>query len=307
VAAAEKPAAAPAAAMDEPPPPPKASKKKKADEDPEAALPAAEEKEEKASSGEKVAAGDADEPTVSEEGDAEERPAKFQKLDLAVGAHVYGRTFSYNQNALGSQQEYRLPVVPAPNLSLEYFFLPYLGAAVTAEYSVALISQDTSGNKYRTSSMAYSVGARGRHMFGSIEVNGGIAYAMNNFKVVSEAGDATAPQVAGVDYKQIKVGAGTRIAMTDKVAIIGGGNYLHLLSFGELQSMNYFPFATGRGGEGYAGLAVGLPWMKGLEARGTLDLRRYVFDMHSQNEDRRIAGGATDQYIGVKILFAYRQ
>jgi hypothetical protein len=298
-AAGAEPVAA-AAPIDEPPPPPRASRKKAAAE--EEPAPA-----EATASGEKAAAAEADEPTVSEEAESESKPSKFSKLDLAAGAHVYGRTFSYNQNAVGKQQEYRLPVVPAPNIALEYFFLPYLGAQLTAEYSMALISQDSAGNKYTTKSLAYSIGPRVRHTMGSTELVGGVSYAMNSFKVVSDSADMMAPQVAGVEYKQVKVGGGVRFGVTDKVALVGGGNYLHLLSFGELQSDAYFPYATGRGGEGYAGLAIGLPWMKGLEARGTLDLRRYVFSMHSQDQDVRIAGGATDQYVGVNLLIGYRK
>jgi hypothetical protein len=295
-------AAAPAPADDTPPPPKAAAKKKKADDE----EPAPAEEKVAAADGEKAAPADADEPTVSEEAEPE-KPSKFHKLDLAAGAHVYGRTFSYNQNAVGRQQEYRLPVVPAPAISVEYFFTPLIGAQLTAEYSVALISQDSAGNKYKTSSMAYSIGPRLRYNMGSTELTGGVSYAMNSFKVVPETGDPTAPQVAGVEYKQVKVGGAARIAVTDKVAVVGGGNYLHLLGFGELQSDTYFPYATGRGGEGFAGLAFALPWMKGLEARGTLDLRRYVFDMHSQDADMRIAGGAVDQYVGVNILLGYRK
>jgi hypothetical protein len=66
---------------------------------------------------------------------------------------------------------------------------------------------------------------------------------------------------------------------------VGGGNYLHLLGIGELRDV-YFPFATGRGGEGFGGIAFGLPWAAGLEARLTADFRRYVFSMNSDDDGR---------------------
>lgn len=236
-------------------------------------------------------------------------PSAHKKLDVAVGAHVYGRKFSYNQSVLGDQRGYNLPVVSAPSISLDYFFLPYLGISASAEYSLALISEDGNGDRYRTSSFGYSVGLKGRYALGErSEVTGGLGYASNNFKVTPEADDKTPPQVAGVDYGQLRAGVGGRFGLTDTVSVLIGGSYLHLLSMGELQSKDYFEFATGRGGEGYGGIAIALPWVSGLEARLTADIRRYVFSMNSTNEDKfRRAGGATDQYIGANIAVGFRQ
>jgi hypothetical protein len=289
-AVAEAPKAEKAAAVAEEKP---AAKKKKAAE------PAEESEAAKPSE---------DETTVAASADEEETgPASpFTKLDLAVGAHVYGRKFSYNQSRLGDQRGYNLPVVSAPSVSLDYFFVPFLGITVGAEYSLALISEDSNGDRYRTSSMGYSVGVKGRHLLGSTELTGGLAYAAYSFKVTPESDDPAPPQVAGVDYKQIRVGAGVRLPLSDKVALVGGGNYLHLLGMGELQSEKYFKYATGRGGEGYAGIAFALPWLAGLEARITADIRRYVFAMNSEMGDTRVAGGATDQYMGANIAVGYR-
>jgi hypothetical protein len=260
---------------------------------------------------EKPAAASEADSTVSETAAVESAPSSQKRLDLAIGAHVYGRNFTYNDSRAGKQQAYHLPAVPAPSLSLDYYVVPFLALTVGGEYSVALISEDSGGNRYKTSSLGYFAGVKGRYLMGSSELTAGLAYAANSFKVTPEAGDQTPPEVAGVDYKQIRAGVGARIAL-GSVALIGGGNYLHLLGIGELHD-KYFPFSTGRGGEGFAGVAFGLPWMSGLEARITADLRRYVFAMNSAQSDLepkgpgRIAGGATDQYVGVNIAFGYRQ
>jgi hypothetical protein len=248
-----------------------------------------------------------DEETVSASADEEEAPriGGRTKLEVAGGAHVYRRDFNYNDNIRGGQQAYKLPAVPAPALSVEYFFMPHFGVTAGGEYSVALISQDTAGNKYKTSSLAYFLGGKARTWFGATEVAGQIGYGVNSFKVTPEAGDTSAPQVAGVTYEQIRVGATARIPLNEKAAIIGGGNYLHLLSMGQIRK-EYFPNAQGRGGEGYAGLAFALSWMKGLEGRITADLRRYVFSMNPDVADQRVAGGAVDQYIGLNLGVAYR-
>jgi hypothetical protein len=111
--------------------------------------------------------------------------------------------------------------------------------------------------------------------------------------------------VAGVNYEQVRVGGSVRVPLNDKAAIIGGANYLHLITMGQIKK-EYFPNATGRGGEGFAGVAFALSWMKGLEGRVTADLRRYVFTLNPKVGDTRVAGGATDQYIGLNLGVAYR-
>jgi hypothetical protein len=247
--------------------------------------------------------------SVKEEEEEEEAagpPSPHPALDLAVGAHVYGRKFSYNKSIQGGQQAYNLPAVPAPTIALDYFFTKNIGVTGSFEYSLALISEDKPGFKYTTSSMGYSIGAKYRHYFGGTELHGTAAYAGYNFKITPESTDKTPPQVAAVDYKQVRVGVGTRIALGDSFAIVGGGAYLHLLGMGELRDV-YFPGATGRGGVGYAGFAFGLPFMSGLEARVVGDFRRYVFAMNSIKDDGRIAGGAVDQYVGVNLLVGMRK
>lgn len=307
-AAAEAPApvaaAAPAAKDEFEEEAPKPKKKK--------AVVAEEEEKPAAKSGE-------EEATVAASADEEEPAAAaspFASLDLSAGAHVYGRKFEYNRSLLGGQQAYNLPAVPAPTIILDYFFTKNIGITGSFEYSMALISEDKPGFKYTTSSMGYSFGGKYRHFLGTTELHGVLAYASYGFKITPEATDKTPPQVAAVDYKQIKAGAGVRIPFGDKFALVGGGAYLHLLSMGELGGTNdsYFPGATGRGGVGYAGFAFGLPWMSGLDARVVGDFRRYVFSMNSIKEDAdptkgpgRIAGGAVDQYIGVNLLLGLRR
>jgi hypothetical protein len=260
---------------------------------------------------EKPAKAEDTEAVVAETAEAPSAPSRLPALDVAVGAHVYGRTFTYNQPRAGGQQGYHLPAVPAPAVSIDYFFHPNIGLSVGAEYSVALISEDKDHNRYTTGSMAYSVGVKGRLPLGSSsELTGNLAFADNSFKITPEASDTTPPQVAAVDYKQIRIGAGVRIALGPSLAIIGGGNYLHLLSMGELKDQ-YFKYTTGRGGEGFAGVAFGLPWASGLEGRLTADVRRYAFAFNSAMEDLkdtgRIAGGATDQYVGANISLGFRR
>jgi hypothetical protein len=277
-------------------PPPRRSRRRAvvdADEEPPARRRAAKKEEDESVS-------------TSDELDEEPRPSKRQKLDVALGAHIYRRDFTYNQNITGGQQAYKLPAVPAPTLSVDYFFLPNVGITAGGEYSIALVSQDANSNKFKTSSLGYFVGAKGRYFLsGGTELQGGVAYAVNSFKIVPGADVTNAPQVAGVVYQQVRVGVGARVPLGTTTALIGGANYLHLLNMGPIKD-DYFPNATGRGGEGFVGVASALSWVKGLEGRVTLDLRRYVFTMNPNQGDDRVVGGATDQYIGLNLGVGYR-
>ena len=59
-------------------------------------------------------------------------------FDFVIGAHVYGRSFKYNQSYSGRQDAYVLPVVPSPALAVDYYFLPSLGFTFGGEYAVGL-------------------------------------------------------------------------------------------------------------------------------------------------------------------------
>jgi hypothetical protein len=248
-----------------------------------------------------------DEESISADADLEAASARErQRLDVSLAAHVYRRDFNYNDNLRGGQQAYKLPAVPAPSLSVDYFVLRNFGLTAGGEYALALVSQDSQGNKFSTRALSYFIGAKARiFVAGATELQGGVAYAINSFKIVPGSSDTTVPQVAGVLYEQARIGLTARIPLNDKAAVIGGGNYLHLFSIGQLRK-EYFPGAKGRGGEGFAGVAFPLSWMKGLEGRITLDFRRYVFALNPLPMDTRVAGGATDQYIGLNLGAAYR-
>jgi hypothetical protein len=249
-----------------------------------------------------------DEPTVAASGDADEpASASLHSFDLTAGTHLYGRTFKYNQNYSGRQDAYEVSVVPSPALSLDYFFTPTLGITLGGEYAVGLSSEHVDGGgKHDTKALGYFVGGLYRYTaFARTELQGGVAYAVNSFSVTTDKADAMAPRLPGVEYKQVRAGGSIRYAATEQISLLGGASYLHLLGAGELATA-YFPRATGHGGEGHGGVAFRFSTPKGLEARIMVDLRRYVFAMNSRPGDDHVAGGATDQYLGINVGVGYR-
>ena len=245
-------------------------------------------------------------PALAAEAEADDeadRPVRSNSLDLSIGTQFYTRRFVYNQNLQGQQQGHRSGAVPAPNASLDFFFLPSLGISLGAEYSQALASQDRDGSRHRTTSFGYSAGAKARFDIGG-DLLVGAAYGENRLRVTRDGSAAAAPQMPDLSYRQVILGASTRFEIGYGASLIGGGNYLHLLGLGQLQSADYFPRISGRGGEGYAGLAI--PITTAFEARVMANLRRYVFAMNNVTGDPRLAGGAVDQYLGVNLAVAYR-
>jgi hypothetical protein len=256
-------------------------------------------------------------PSVSDdavEGDAEEddpptrpKPPKLHPLDLWVGTHFYGRSFTYNQNFSGQQDSYEAPVVPSAALSLDYFFSRYVGVTLGGEYAVGLNSQQVQGGgTLQTKALGYFAGGNFRYVTaGRTELLAGLAYAVNRFEVTSSSTDAMALRLPRVEYVQARVGGSIRFAANKDISLLAGANYLHLLSVGELTT-TYFPRATGHGGEGHGGVAIRFAGQSGFEARLMVDLRRYVFAMNSMRTDEHVVGGAVDQYLGVNVGIGYR-
>jgi hypothetical protein len=250
-------------------------------------------------------------PAVAEESIAESASADepgprspFVRLDLAAGAHIFSRKFKYNQSLKGGLKEYDLALAPVPAISAEYYLHPNVGLMGAAEYAVGLKSENPRGDRLSTKYMAYFAGVRGRYLLSVGELGVHVGYGSQSFEVTKDPAVVDA-EVAGVKYNHVRGGASTRVSLSSSLALIAGGSYLHLLDTGEIGEM--FPGIKGKGGEGFAGVAVALPWQTGLEARAMLDFRRYVFTMNSIDDDTYIAGGATDQYIGATVKLAFRQ
>jgi hypothetical protein len=232
-------------------------------------------------------------------------PATFE---VAVGAHLFGRSLTYKDSLIGDHDGYSLPAVPSLAVSLEYYVTPNIGLTAGGEIALSRGSQRSDGGPvYRTTSTGFFVGADYRLFpVTGWEVVAGVAYASNSFKIVTEGEDMMPPHVPAADYRQVRAGVGTRFPVSSTISLLAGADYLHLLSIGELRD-GYFPQASGHGGYGYAGAAYALGWTRGLEARITVDLRRYVFAMNPVVGDTHVAGGAVDQYLGLNLGFGYRR
>lgn len=313
-APAEKPKAEKKAAEPEPKAEPKQEEKRQEEAVAEKPSRKAKKDEAKEEAREEKADKDDDEDTRlsararTEDPDRDERKGGML-IDVAAGAKFFGRQFDYHQRHSGVLQKYDLPlaVTPAPTINVEFYPIKWVGVTGSFEYAKAAYSKDSRGWTYDTKNMAWMIGAKPQYDFGDFQVQGLIAFAAQQFQIIAPADVKDPPQVPGVDYRHAKLGVAGRFQVSPVLALFGGGNYLRIFSLGEIASKEYFEYAVATGGgEVFGGLAVALPFAKGLEARVTGDYKRIALDMRSDKGDSRIAGGAIDSFFGINLQLAYR-
>jgi hypothetical protein len=263
------------------------------------------------------------EASVEAEPAAEDAPSgpSEKRLALVLGVRFMGRHLVYNDNIWGGQQDYKLPktlmpYVPTPNLTVEFFPIKWVGLSVAGEYSIGLISKDGEGNLYKTVAYALMLGARGDIALGPAALEPFVGYGQRVFKIAPLEDDPMPPQVAGVDYRHAKLGSAATVKVSSSLALTAGAYYLLILSSGQItkapakdekfdKAEHYFYAKSTTGGEAFAGAILALPFLKNLDARLTIDFRRIVFAFDVEKGDPRVAGGATDQYLGLNLAVGY--
>jgi hypothetical protein len=289
------------AAKEDEPAPEAEGKKSKADEE----APAEETPENPEADAEVAAEADEDEPTPG-------KRARGQGLNVAFVLRMFSRSFSYSDSKRGGQQGYQapeekfngMPIVPMPGLAIEYFPTAMVGAF--GSYNRAIVgSKDSEGSVYKTSAYSWLVGAKGRIPLSSFEIEPSVAYGSHVFKVSNFVDDPTRIQVAGVDYRHVRVGSDVRLPFSKGASFVAGAHYLYIMDAGDILNKEKFFDGNALGGEGSAGVVFPLSFYKGLEARVGADFRQVVFKFTPTTADARIAGGATDRYIGLNLGLGY--
>jgi hypothetical protein len=132
------------------------------------------------------------------------------------------------------------------------------------------------------------------------------AFGEQLFKLQSSTGAASV--IPSVAYKSIRLGIGTRLALTPVLAADIGVGYLLVTDLGklngEIAAMDKFPNAKANGID--LGVSVAYRIVKYVGARVGLDFRQYGLDFKVTRDSSLIAGGATDRYItawgGVEVV-----
>lgn len=222
-------------------------------------------------------------------------------LDASIGAASLLRLLDYSDDLFGALREYRLPLSALGALRVEAWpaarmggALSHFGLTASAEQSFLLKSGTKGGPSFSTNAQRITLGLAGRLPVQRAEVTLGAAYGWQDFSISGE-GDPARPEIPNVTYRFLRAGAGLRLDVKPRVALLASAAYLHVLDSGQIATSDYFPRLTVAGVEAGAGAAwqFSAPW----EVRVGVDYRRYFFSMHPEPGDRLIAGGALDNYV----------
>jgi hypothetical protein len=222
-------------------------------------------------------------------------------LDASIGAASLLRLLDYSDDLFGALREYRLPLSALGALRVEAWPAARMGGAIShfgltasAEQSFLLKSGTQGGPAFSTNAQRITLGLVGRLPVQKAEVTLSAAYGWQDFSIGGE-GDPTRPNIPNVTYRFLRAGAGLRLDVKPRVALLASAAYLHVLDSGQIATSNYFPRLTVAGMEAGVGAAwqFSSPW----EVRVGVDYRRYFFSMHPEPGDRLIAGGALDNYV----------
>ncbi|MET0343553.1 MAG: hypothetical protein ABW252_21255 [Polyangiales bacterium] len=221
-------------------------------------------------------------------------------LRAAVGVGSPFRSLAYSDPITQSLGDYRLGGALMVDLGAVYYpgrhftdgWASWLGLDVATQLARGSRTDDALGNAFESRYSAFRLGLRGRVPVGKHAVSVFSGYAVNKVSIAAVEGDVSSP-TPNVDYRILRSGVGTELALGRRLGLGIDASYLHILSVGQLGE--WFPRATARGVE--LALSASYAITNYLFARVAGTYARSAFDFKSQPGDAFAAGGATDQFL----------
>lgn len=243
------------------------------------------------------------------------QPSTAPALDINVGARFGGRNFSYN-DPLPGLRKYGMSMSPNVRLHLRWFpvahfddgTLSNIGLDLRGELLVGVSSENRAGQRFDTSGHNFGVGLRGRLPFRTLELGAVLGYGVHTFALTATS--KADPDVPDTSYGFLRAGIDARIAIYGMFYTQLAAAFLLGLSHGEIAADAWFPHTSGHGVE--AELAAGLAFTKVFGAELALSLQRYFMSFDPQPRDPgvrgpgRVAGGAVDQYLSMRVAMVVR-
>jgi hypothetical protein len=249
-------------------------------------------------------------------------------LDMSAGFRAFSRSLTYNDDLYGQLRSYKLTLGPAVAADIILYPLAFSSGGLAAnfgveghvEYAFGVSSNvppvmgSTSlatGGTLPTEIHDYWGGVRGRVPFGPHEVALSLGGGEHAFSFRGGALRAALADTPDTIYHYARVGVDARFVLaTGLVAGLGFGYRYVLNHAGQISDPGFFPFLSVYGVDLDA--KIGYQVAPSLEARLSLDLRRYAFAMNSEpadvttaNPPNQVAGGAIDQYLSITASIAY--
>ncbi|WP_437338193.1 hypothetical protein [Sorangium sp. So ce394] len=228
-------------------------------------------------------------------------------FSVELGVEFVGRWFDYSDALSQNLRPYSVFGQPALSVSGELYPLAgtniavLKGLGITAGYARALglNSAVGDGDPLSTTYQRINLGLRERLTLGESTVLG-ISAGVRFVTFEIDAPDDLAATVPNVDYTIFRAGLDARIP-AGPVALALGADYLMPLSSGPVYDR--FTGASVQGIGATAGVLV--PVAKGIEARLLVEYARFFSSFQPELTDDYAAGGATDQYLGIRLAGAY--
>jgi len=234
------------------------------------------------------------------------RDSERPLLDIAAGAALFTRNFSYNDDLYQTLQGYSLGAAVAP--AVELTWSPLFGGrgyfTGHIAMSVGLQSKDQAGNSFPTQALAWGAGLGYRFLIGEKSHVGLEARFERQGFTISGTASNPKPDIPDVGYSALAVGVDLRFSLFGPVSLLGGAAYRKLFAVGEIGSAAWFPRQSGMGVDAHVGIGVELGRSFEIRILGTL--QRYGFSFNPEPGDPKVAGGATDTYLSGGMLLAWR-
>ncbi|WP_437768837.1 hypothetical protein WMF27_11380 [Sorangium sp. So ce281] len=228
-------------------------------------------------------------------------------FSIELGVEFVGRWFDYSDPRTQNLPPYSVFGQPALSVSGELYPLASTdiavlkGLGVTAGYARALglNSAVGSGDPVSTTYERINLGLRERLSLGEASVLG-ISAGLRFLTFEIDAPADLARTVPNVSYTLFRAGLDGRFPV-GPIALALGAEYILPLSSGPV----YERF-TGASVQGIGALAgVMVPVATGIEARLLVEYARFFSSFQPEQGDAYIAGGAIDQYLGLRLAGAY--
>jgi hypothetical protein len=199
--------------------------------------------------------------------------------------------------------------MPVPGLGIELFLLSPTGIealaplAMTADYrrAVGISSRRSDGTVHPTNFEELSIGLEYRWVVtdGGFTITPRVAYMRSLFELEPAADGSRDTEFPNTSYEGPRFGAQFEVPLFSIVSLLAEGEFLRVLTPGEIISQSFLRAGTANAVLGQAGLRLDLSTSFALDVEGTVE--HYFFAFDPQPGDRFIAGGALDDLIGFRV------
>lgn len=226
------------------------------------------------------------------------QPFAWFRLDL----EGLSRGFSYSDPITGNLRPYQAYFLPQLGGVLELHPLVLAGSRALGALGLYFgfgyafgASEREGGPSFPTSDTELALGARYAIDLGSLTVIPSFGYQARSF-VLKAADDGTEEtEFPDVSYSGIGGGLGVELPLFAGLTALGGAEYTHVLSPGEVISASYHRAGSVGAIAAELGLRLGLSRVIDVELSGRY--QHYFYDFDPEPGDTFIAGGALDQFV----------